>query len=37
MFGKFLRSCSELLYKFGTMSLQENASKGIAHLNFTVI
>ena len=30
-FGKFLRSCSELLSKFGWHSFQEYVSKGISH------
>ena len=31
MFGKFLRSYSELLSKFGDISFQEYVSKGISH------
>ena len=33
-FGKFLRSYSELLSKFGAISFQEYVSKGITHPTF---
>ena len=36
-FGKFFRSYSELLSKFGAISFQEYVSKGITHRSSTVI